>query len=1277
MTSPAELYLRDVFDIPEDVHAGDFKIELSGGFGEARQRVDEYVVTPQLKEAFRRSLNMVKAGVRDGKSEAAYLHGSFGSGKSHFMTVLHAVLDNDPAARSKPELQDVIAAHDEWLRGRRFMMVPFHLVGSADLDSAILGGYVAAARRLGLSTPPVYRSDAMLADARRQREFLADDAKFVAWLGAEGSAPQPDEDDLEDLDSLGPGGWSGAKLDQALSAPFGDPLRTALESALLDGPMSSYATGTRGASSAFLPLENGLAVMSRHTQQNGYDGLILFLDELILWLQAHMSNQEMVNNEVGKLVKLIESGDTDRPVPIVSFISRQRNLSQLVGADVIGADAKNLETQVEYLAGRFTVIELEDTNLPEIIKKRVLKPKPGQEAVLDEAFKGVESSNARVKDVLLDVHGATHADWSDFRDVYPLSPALLNVLVALSGALQRERTGLKLLSEMLRQRRDDMKIGQIIPLGDLWDVLSTGIGEAFTNELRQESEAATRLYAKVRAYLLEKYGSETDERFRADERIVKTLILSALAPDVSALARLTGDRLAALNLGSIRSRTVTPGKVVGARLRELIGAGFGEIRADGDVDPVFSLHLTDLDVEPLLDRVGEQDNMGARRIWVKDLLWKALGVKDSGAFVCERELVWRGSRRTAEFVFENVRDESALPEVQFRPGVEGRIRFVLDYPFDAPDKYPSDDLGRVDRMRRDGFTADTLVWLPDFLSGQRSTQLGRLLKIKYLLERDRLSDYASHLAEDQRIRVQHQLQAQLDTLTSELTSVLQQLYGISGGDEGNVSAEVPEGRHIFSFNLDYQRPRLHGGAGFEYNLKALADGLLKQIYPKHPDLDLAGRGRAVTTGELKTVLAWITKATEDGSLRTVVERDKLALLRQIVHPLELGEVHDGPLNVSREWQRRIDQQAAAHRNSGPDYGVEEIRSWIEELGWTGLDKPVANLIIATYALLSNRAWVLNGSPVAEPPELERIGTGWALRAQPMPTEDDFAAARDRAARIFGMAVPAGVSAGNVAKLAAQLRDAASAREAAVNGLRHALGRHATDLGVAEQTPRARSVRHASDLLARLSRADASPTELVTALAAAAYDVSDEVLGAAISSAAEVLGALDVADWSLLRSVRGFVGRTDVIGERAERLLSELAEAAKDDEFTRRLAPVLTSVRSQAVDLISEAGRLAAQTPPTPPERPAQPDTPRGSAEQVSLTQTGEPRVPSTPQPRSSSENSGITTAAQGERRAASSQVESTLALVREEMRRYAEEHPGAVFDIIWRAAEADREGDTR
>ncbi|MFJ5155190.1 hypothetical protein ACIQCF_27075 [Streptomyces sp. NPDC088353] len=94
------------------------------------------VVLRDVLDKFDRALKLVRGAVRKNASYAAYLHGSFGAGKSHFLTVLHAVLNGEPAARAKPRLRGVIAEHDEWLRGKRFLMVPYHLVGAANLDEA-------------------------------------------------------------------------------------------------------------------------------------------------------------------------------------------------------------------------------------------------------------------------------------------------------------------------------------------------------------------------------------------------------------------------------------------------------------------------------------------------------------------------------------------------------------------------------------------------------------------------------------------------------------------------------------------------------------------------------------------------------------------------------------------------------------------------------------------------------------------------------------------------------------------------------------------------------------------------------------------------------------------------------------------------------------------------------------------------------------------------------------------------------------------------------------
>ncbi|GAA5105296.1 PglY protein [Haloechinothrix salitolerans] len=1235
----SEVYLRDVLRLPESVHAGDFKVDLSKGFTATESMVEDYVVTDQLQDAFRRALNLVRAALRDGSSHAAYLHGSFGAGKSHFLTVLHAILNNHPVARAKQGLQPVIDEHDEWLRGRKFLMVPYHLVGAADLDSALLGGYVRTVRELhpDAPTPAVYRSDEMLRDAENMRNTLGDD-KFLELLGdGAGAADEDDLDDLDVLDDTG-GRWTSAALDAAFAAPAGDTRRSALVSALLSGPLSAYASAKQGEAEAFLPLENGLAVISQHAKQLGYDGIVLFLDELILWLQAHLSRREFVNDQVSKLVKLIESGDTNRPVPIVSLISRQRDLTQLVGSDV-----KNLEQQVQYLAERFDTISLEDRNLPAIIKERVLKPRSDDaRAQLDAAFGAIESTKADVKDALLDANGATHADWSDFRKVYPLSPALLNVLVALSGALQRERTGLKLLQDLLYRRRETMKLGELIPLGDLWDVLAEGSTAAFTDRLRKEAESAAKFHAKVRAFLDDKYPSPNDPNYIADDRLIKTLLLASLAPDVPALQRLTGRRLAALNHGSLRSRTVEPGSMAVKRLREIEAAMGGELRAEGDEDPVFTLHLSDLDIEPILDAVSEVDTLGQRKAWVREQLWDALGVTDDGAFVCTREVVWRGSKRTAEFVCGNVRERQTLPNEQFTPNHPGSIRFVFDYPFDDPNKYPSDDLARLRELQRADVHEPTIVWLPSFLSDQRSTQLGRLIKIRYLLERpDRLESYTSTLSSDDRIRVRHQLEAQRDTLTTQLTGVLGQLYGISRLDPANAGAEVGDEGHVFSLYPDH-KPRLQGGAGFEFNMLALADDLFGHRYPKHPNFDVKGDRKPVTPSELRNALHWITRATEEGG-RVELDRNQLTPVGRIVHPLELGEVHDGPLTTSPEWRKRIDQHAARVGATG-DYAVEDIRKWIADLGYTGLDKLVSNLIIATYALLTDSAWVHHGI-VENPPSLEQIGTGWSLRAQELPSEDEFQLARERAGRLFGVAVSAVRYTGNVTKLASAVREKVGTYEPAVHGLHRSLDKHSEQLGIDASAPRVRSTRAAADLLASLSAAE-SPTQLARKLAAAPGQESDSELSRTITSAETVLRALDTCNWGMLANLATLAGHQDGIGDRSERLLTDVTEAASASEFTTELAPVLTRANAEAAQIITDAASATQAPAPAPPQAPAS-------------------AAPASQGPANTHRTRRITPSA------AEADIAAILADVQSEIRAYSDQHPGTVIEIDWRPVSQD------
>ena len=54
--------------------------------------------------------------------------------------------------------------------------------------------------------------------------------------------------------------------------------------------MPSYVDSVAGAANAFVPLDQGLAAISSHAKVLGYDGVVLFLDELVLWLAGKIGN---------------------------------------------------------------------------------------------------------------------------------------------------------------------------------------------------------------------------------------------------------------------------------------------------------------------------------------------------------------------------------------------------------------------------------------------------------------------------------------------------------------------------------------------------------------------------------------------------------------------------------------------------------------------------------------------------------------------------------------------------------------------------------------------------------------------------------------------------------------------------------------------------------------------------------------------------------------------------------------------------------------------------
>jgi hypothetical protein len=388
----------------------------------------------------------------------------------------------------------------------------------------------------------------------------------------------------------------------------------------------------------------------------------------------------------------------------------------------------------------------------------------------------------------------THeGDRAMFRRVYPFSPALVQTLVAVSIVLQRERTALKIMLQLLVEKRDTLRVGDLIPSGDLWDQVAHG-EESFSDVLRVSFENAKRLYHNKLRPLLEEMNevslehdrprAETDpevakklQRFDNDDRLVKTLLLSALVPEVEPLKNLTASRLAALNHGTIKAPPgMDAARIVLTKVRAWAGR-VGEIRVGDGPDPVISVQIIGVDTEAIIEKARVYDNTGNRIRMVRKLLFASLGIEDREDLFLTHAFLWRGSRRRCDVLYTNVRE---LPDESLKAqGDDWKV--VIDWPFDDPGHDPAEDHAKIDGFLSRQDSTRTLVWLPAFFSLKTQGDLGKLVILDHLLRGDNLDQHAQHLSLQDRVSARLILDNQRSALEGTLRLALNAAYGIVAG----------------------------------------------------------------------------------------------------------------------------------------------------------------------------------------------------------------------------------------------------------------------------------------------------------------------------------------------------------------------------------------------------------------------------------------------------------------------------------------------------------------
>ncbi|WP_052589426.1 DUF6079 family protein [Luteipulveratus mongoliensis] len=1202
--------LKDIIRIPERTGAEDYVLRLTDSVGHsaANATIDNYIVTDALTEAFDSALGLVGEAVNSGVSRGAFLAGSFGSGKSHFMAVLHALLTREPAARGINDLQAVIARHDPELEGHTILPLVFHLLGANSLEQALFDGYVRQIKALhpGAPLPAIHKSDGLFADADQMRQQLGDDTFFAGLNEAKSDAGESSSDDPWG-NVLG--GWDADSYLAAKSADPADFDRQKLVSALVETYYTSYVQQAE-----YVDLDTGLAAIATHAKGLGYDAVVLFLDELVLWLAFSVSDKAFFAREAQKLTKLVEASTGVRDIPLVSFVARQMDLRRwFADAGASGAEQDALDRAFKHQEGRFHTITLGDDNLPYVASKRLLQPKDDNgRQIMADAFANIDRS-PRVWDVLLDGVNTDDqhrgADEAAFRLTYPFSPALVSTLRALAAAMQRERTALKVMQQMLVDQRATLTVDDVIPVGDSFDYIVTG-NKALDPKTAELFRSANKLYTEKLRPLIRTNHSLTDAQlrdnpdaasigYRADDRLAKTLLLSAVAPNVPALKSLTGARLASLNHGSILSPL--PGNeasVVLAKVRDW-ARDVPEIHVDGSSNPTIRVQLSEVDYESIVERAKGEDNEGRRRELIKSLVAEGLGVElgnqdIQGAF--RHEVVWRGSKRAVDIIFGNVRDSGWLSDDHFRAN-SGAWRIVIDHPFDDQGHSTAEDLQRLQAMQARDFQSQTVVWLPYFLAPEKIGELRRLVILNWLLEGsgDRWQSHADHLSETERVTARNILESNRSVLRRGLEDAIQQAYGAAGIRPGTLIDDPGHDQVLVSLDREFLPERPVGatlGDAFHHLVEQAYDA----TYPGHPRFEPTDA--EIRLPMLRTVAAHVHRAVADPENRVEYEGDHMAV-RRIAGPLGVGTASEMHYILTGDrftpWSLEIEKALGRRdKEMGADpeapITVSEMRQWISNVTPAkGLLDPASDLVIIAWAAIRQRAWFNHGAALPSAPEPGQLQPSMELRAQPMPIPADWTTARQLAGELFGIHSSAYLTAPAVADFVGQVKAKARDLSAAQPDLVAAIERANRHIGIEQDEAGGRLVtaRRSAELVQQLKNLDG--VALVERVARVDLETSPAAAGRSLKTAEPVTAALQSYAWDRIEPLRD---ATQGEGERAASaagIIRDLRDALHADEIVTGIGGALARTDNEIFAWLAASTPVEPLAPASPKPAPANPN----------------------------------------------------------------------------------------
>ena len=268
----------------------------------------------------------------------------------------------------------------------------------------------------------------------------------------------------------------------------------------------------------------------------------------------------------------------------------------------------------------------------------------------------------------------------------------------------------------------------------------------------------------------------------------------------------------------------------------------------------------------------------------------------------------------------------------------------------------------------------------------------------------------------------------------------------------------------------------------------------------------------------------------------------------IAEPLELGTANGNVFHFKRTWVEHFQRCMAHEQNQKPT--VNDLRDWCDRPQPRGLSREVADLVIWTFARLTDRRFFQHNAPVD--PAWDQLDSAMDLREQALPDENLWLIAQDRAAKVFGYPPDRQRNSGTVAKLTVAIRTWERERCSIAADLATVLTSVAATIGQLDaQAPRLRTAQVACDLLNAVHRA--SDEQVVETFAQTPVTVDLAVVAKSIESAKVVSDVARLTGWHELLDL---AGNGSSVAERAAAGLAQIRDAVVHDQRDLALEAVI-------------------------------------------------------------------------------------------------------------------------